>query len=159
MREVLESQPGLHIRQAEVVDLVIEEAEPLRMRVPVRSRDMGDQTNSRDPAPVPAPRTRPQTARRPPPAGRRHHHHHRHLPQRPHPLRRGALSGRPQRRASLRAARRGAARAWAFDLPPQDRHAAAPRRPHHPLGRFEEQPGDADPTPSASAPGRSCSRR
>jgi len=25
MREVLESQPGLHIRQAEVVDLVIEE--------------------------------------------------------------------------------------------------------------------------------------
>ena len=29
MREVLESQPGLHIRQAEVVDLVIEEAEPI----------------------------------------------------------------------------------------------------------------------------------
>jgi tRNA uridine 5-carboxymethylaminomethyl modification enzyme len=28
MREVLESQPGLHIRQAEVVDLVIEEAGP-----------------------------------------------------------------------------------------------------------------------------------
>jgi tRNA uridine 5-carboxymethylaminomethyl modification enzyme len=28
MREVLESQPGLHIRQAEVVDLVIEEGEP-----------------------------------------------------------------------------------------------------------------------------------
>jgi tRNA uridine 5-carboxymethylaminomethyl modification enzyme len=29
MREVLESQPGLHIRQAEVVDLVIEESEPI----------------------------------------------------------------------------------------------------------------------------------
>jgi tRNA uridine 5-carboxymethylaminomethyl modification enzyme len=29
MREVLESQPGLHIRQAEVVDLVIEESGPL----------------------------------------------------------------------------------------------------------------------------------
>ena len=29
MREVLESQPGLHIRQAEVVDLVIEEADSL----------------------------------------------------------------------------------------------------------------------------------
>jgi tRNA uridine 5-carboxymethylaminomethyl modification enzyme len=28
MREVLESQPGLHIRQAEVVDLVIEESDP-----------------------------------------------------------------------------------------------------------------------------------
>src|SRR3954471_20638241 len=28
MREVLESQPGLHIRQAEVVDLVIDESEP-----------------------------------------------------------------------------------------------------------------------------------
>src|SRR5580692_9260032 len=28
MREVLESQPGLHIRQAEVVDLVIEESGP-----------------------------------------------------------------------------------------------------------------------------------
>src|SRR6202789_3625629 len=28
MREVLESQPGLHIRQAEVVDLVIEESVP-----------------------------------------------------------------------------------------------------------------------------------
>ena len=29
MREVLEAQPGLHIRQAEVVDLVIEDAEPV----------------------------------------------------------------------------------------------------------------------------------
>jgi hypothetical protein len=30
MREVLESQPGLHIRQAEVVDLVIEEGSGIR---------------------------------------------------------------------------------------------------------------------------------
>ncbi len=31
MREVLESQPGLHIRQAEVVDLVIEEVAPISL--------------------------------------------------------------------------------------------------------------------------------
>jgi tRNA uridine 5-carboxymethylaminomethyl modification enzyme len=33
MREVLESQPGLHIRQAEVVDLVIDESDERRRRV------------------------------------------------------------------------------------------------------------------------------
>jgi tRNA uridine 5-carboxymethylaminomethyl modification enzyme len=46
MREVLESQPGVHIRQAEVVDLVIEEsASPTELRTPgpepVPSKEMG----------------------------------------------------------------------------------------------------------------------
>ncbi len=31
--------------------------------------------------------------------------------------------------------------------PPEDRNAAPPGRPHHRLDAFEEQPGDADPTP------------
>ncbi len=39
MREVLESQPGLHIRQAEVVDLVVEEADSSRMEDPSRVSD------------------------------------------------------------------------------------------------------------------------
>jgi len=40
MREVLEAQPGLHIRQAEVVDLVIEEAEPSANPVFVDSEEI-----------------------------------------------------------------------------------------------------------------------
>ncbi len=39
MREVLESQPGLHIRQAEVVDLVIEESEPI---APIAEEELPD---------------------------------------------------------------------------------------------------------------------
>ncbi len=91
MREVLESQPGLHIRQAEVVDLVIEEAGPdpaLVLEEPDRNTPA---------CPPSTPRAGPEAARRPPPAGRGHHHHHRHLSEWPDPLRRGALSGGPQR--------------------------------------------------------------
>ena len=108
MREVLESQPGLHIRQAEVVDLVIEEQGiETETRVPQVPRIWGPGKQPASLAELPRPTrprrrvTRPQAARRPPPAGRRHHHHHRNLPQRPDPLRRRALPGRPQRRARL----------------------------------------------------------
>jgi tRNA uridine 5-carboxymethylaminomethyl modification enzyme len=45
MREVLESQPGLHIRQAEVVDLVIEEQGP-------GIRDQGSEAANREPASI-----------------------------------------------------------------------------------------------------------
>ncbi|MGD0156115.1 MAG: tRNA uridine-5-carboxymethylaminomethyl(34) synthesis enzyme MnmG [Terracidiphilus sp.] len=58
MREVLESQPGLHIRQAEVVDLVIEEAGSSdEMGAP--GPDSGTwEGNSADPPEIPRP-TRP----------------------------------------------------------------------------------------------------
>jgi tRNA uridine 5-carboxymethylaminomethyl modification enzyme len=39
MREVLEAQPGLHIRQAEVVDLVIEALEPFCVKGPSQASD------------------------------------------------------------------------------------------------------------------------
>ncbi len=98
MREVLESQPGLHIRQAEVVDLVIED----------RDQGTGDRARQMRTEGLPRPqsalggrvlglklRDGRQTA------GRGHHHHHRHVSEWADPLRRGALSGRPQRRAGL----------------------------------------------------------
>ena len=60
MREVLESQPGLHIRQAEVVDLVIEESGPTNDESgapgpsPLGTRD----SSAADPPEIPRP-TRP----------------------------------------------------------------------------------------------------
>src|SRR6201987_5903357 len=44
MREVLEAQPGLHIRQAEVVDLVIEEQGPTDQRNEGRNTDVDELT-------------------------------------------------------------------------------------------------------------------
>ncbi len=136
MREVLEAQPGLHIRQAEVVDLVLEEtgsgiADPSEDHGRPRPQSAG-----------------PQAAGWAPVAGRSHHHHHWNLSERTDSLRRRALSGRTQRRACQRSSRRGRCGRWAF--------APAGSRPGHRRGStvrtirwdaFEEQPGDADPTP------------
>ncbi len=59
MREVLESQPGLHIRQAEVVDLVIEESDPpIESGAPCHDSETWDNTKADQPAEVPRP-TRP----------------------------------------------------------------------------------------------------
>jgi tRNA uridine 5-carboxymethylaminomethyl modification enzyme len=60
MREVLESQPGLHIRQAEVVDLVIEESGPTNDEVGAPGPDFGtwDGTTADQPPEAPRP-TRP----------------------------------------------------------------------------------------------------
>ncbi len=59
MREVLESQPGLHIRQAEVVDLVIEEAGPsTEMGAPGSSHLGTAETIFSDPSELPRPARR-----------------------------------------------------------------------------------------------------
>jgi tRNA uridine 5-carboxymethylaminomethyl modification enzyme len=60
MREVLESQPGLHIRQAEVVDLVIEESGPTNDEAGAPGPDSGtwDTTSAELPTEIPRP-TRP----------------------------------------------------------------------------------------------------
>ena len=56
MREVLESQPGVHIRQAEVVDLVIEEAvPPTELGAPGPSHLGTGETIFRDPPELPRP--------------------------------------------------------------------------------------------------------
>jgi tRNA uridine 5-carboxymethylaminomethyl modification enzyme len=59
MREVLESQPGVHIRQAEVVDLVIEEAvPPTELGAPGPSHLGTGETIFRDPPELPRPARR-----------------------------------------------------------------------------------------------------
>jgi len=59
MREVLESQPGLHIRQAEVVDLVIEEsAPPTELGAPGPSHSGTGETMLPDPSELPPPARR-----------------------------------------------------------------------------------------------------
>ena len=140
MREVLEGQPGLHIRQAEVVDLVMED----------REQGTGTRRLSAElPRPArPAPaRSGPEVARWPQPAGRRHHHHHGHVSERPDPLRRRALSGRPQRRAGLvllgEALRALGLRTCRLKTGTPPRLDGRTIR----WDAFEEQPGDADPTP------------
>ena len=52
MREVLESQPGLHIRQAEVVDLVIEEDPGFSMEVSASGPDSGTWDSTEIPRPI-----------------------------------------------------------------------------------------------------------
>ncbi len=123
MREVLESQAGLHIRQAEVVDLVIEEQGS-------GVRDQGSEEQglgtrgTRDweldevtelPRPV-RPRRRVlglEAARRAKAAGWGHHYYYGHVSERADSLRRRAVSGGTQRGAGLCSAGRGAARAGA----------------------------------------------
>ena len=78
MRQVLESQPGLFIKQAEVVDVLL--SEKIRRRA--------------------AEGHRPQAPRRPQRLRRSRRHHHRNIPQRTHPLRRAAILRRTQRRAA-----------------------------------------------------------
>jgi tRNA uridine 5-carboxymethylaminomethyl modification enzyme len=56
MREVLESQPGVHIRQAEVVDLIIEESDsPTDLGAPGPSHLGTGETTSADPSELPRP--------------------------------------------------------------------------------------------------------
>ncbi len=97
MREVLESQPNLKIKQAEVADLIVEEASGSRLSGFRQNRDALSIS-------------RTTTGSRTPDAGRRvlgirlrdgrtvgarrRHHHHRNISQRPDPLRRAAISCR-----------------------------------------------------------------
>ncbi len=111
MRQVLESQPRLFIKQAEVVDLVFEEPASGSL---VRPR----------PAWI-AQGTRTSPARWPHGARGSRNHHDRHLPERTYPLRRGALSSRTQRRAAELTAGRSAQAARIARMPAQDGHTTA----------------------------------
>ena len=73
--------------------------------------------------------------RRPGAGGQGRDPRHRHLPRRQAPFRDEQPRRRPRRRARGDRARASAPRAGAAAGPPQDRHAAAPRRPHDRLGR------------------------
>ena len=75
--------------------------------------------------------------------GRRRRADDRHVPVGPDPRRPRALRGGPRRRSAGEDAGRAAARARAAGRAAEDRHAAAPRRPHDRLlARSSEQPGD-----------------
>ena len=129
MRKKLESIPNLFIKQAEVVDLLIDHEG-------LGHREQGTETEQRlipNPCAL-IPRVQGVLLR----DGRkisatRNHRHHRDLPQRPHPLRRAAIHRRPLRRTRQRPPRRIPQEARPPRVPPQDRHASAPRRPHHRL--------------------------
>ena len=117
-------QPNLRIKQAEVVDLVIEESRPLTAddRRPTaddsqrRRRCLG--IILRDGRTVRA---------------ERGGHHHRDVSQRADPLRRADLSCGPFGRAAIRAVGRSAPAPRTARMPPEDRNAAAARCPHHRL--------------------------
>jgi tRNA uridine 5-carboxymethylaminomethyl modification enzyme len=134
MREVLESQPGLHIRQAEVVNLVLEDgagkselgtdavevADLVELPRPIRPRRRVLGLKLRDGRTLLAGATIITTGtflnglihcgEEQYPAGR---------------------SGEP---ASVLLGE-ALARSWTPHLPAQDRNAPSPRWPHHPLGR------------------------
>ncbi len=127
MRQVLESQPNLKIKQAEVADLIVD------------GRRSAADGNGSDACRPPAVDRRPPTRTRSGAAGWPNrwrpgrHHHHRHVSQRPDPLRRAADSRRTQRRAAFGPAGREPQEARPARLPPEDRHAPAPGWPHHRL--------------------------
>ncbi len=141
MREVLESQPNLKIKQAEVADLIVESTQhsafstSLNLCHPERSEALAERSRRTCIFFYPA---RPHYPRHPP-ARRPHrrrpsrHHHDGYIPQRTHPLWRAAVSCRPFRRTQRRSARRSPEEARAAQLSPKDRHSAAPRWPHHRL--------------------------
>ena len=99
MREVLESQPNLKIKQAEVADLITGQVSGVEFQVSGPAPDAGDATfrNSK-------PRSRNQTPRRTHRRRPSSHHHHRNFPQRPDPLWRATISRRTLRRAQCRPA-------------------------------------------------------
>ena len=146
MREVLESQPNLKIKQAEVADLILEQSSVVSRQSSAESPRLvirGAQPTSESISPTTNDLTNATTASPRHPAPRRphrrragRHHHHRHLSQRPDPLRRAAISRRTFRRTRRRPARRSAEATRPARMPPQDRHPAAPRRPHHRLVAF-----------------------
>ncbi len=158
MREVLESQPNLKIKQAEVADLIVESRQFGR-RLSVRRPLMTDEDSRR-------PSSNDSTTRRPTTAslgirlrdGRtvgahRRHHHHRNFSQRPDSLRRTAISCGTFGRAERGSAGRGAEETWPARMPPQDRNPAAARRTHHRLVALSRcSRAMSIRRPSASAP-------
>ena len=111
MREVLEGQPRLFIKQAEVVDLVVERVSEFSESASQRS-----QRTARD---------RRAAARWAGDPRGRGGGHHRDVPEWADPLRRAAVCGGAQRRAGQRLAGRGAEAAGAAGVPAEDRNSAA----------------------------------
>ena len=128
MREVLESQPNLKIKQAEVADLIIEESLCFGRSSLANDPTFTRTTNDNDKRPD-YPRHSP--SRRPNRGRRGRYHHDRHIPQRADPLRRTAISRRTLGRARSRAARRIFEKTRPPGMPAQDRHASATRWAHH----------------------------
>ena len=120
MREVLESQPNLKIKQAEVASLIVEDGQTCH---PEQSEG----------SPAPPAGSRRQTPRRPHCRRASRHHHYRHVSQRPHSLRRAAISCRTLRRSERRPARRSAQEARPARLSAQNRNTAPSGRTHHRL--------------------------
>ncbi len=136
MREVLEGQPCLHIRQAEVADLVFEDRDEAR-------GNREEEDGARGPEGT---RERRRVVGLKLRDGRnllagRHDHHHGHVSQWSDSLRRRAISCRTQRRAGECVAGRSLAAPWPADMPAQNRDPAAPRRAHHPLGSIRRTAG------------------
>ena len=136
MREVLESQPNLKIKQAEVADLIVEarafelssfqlSSESSTAQVDCRRRLIRREARNLKPA-KPSPRDSP--ARRP--HGRRvgRRHHHRNISQRPDSLRRAAISRRTFGRAQRRSAGRGFEEARPARMPASDTLCRVPTR-------------------------------
>ena len=139
MREVLESEPNLKIKQAEVAELIVEQLRRFsRQLQPDQARRAASDQDDVPPKPD-EPRTREarvlgvQAPRRPHRRRAGRHHHHRNVSQRPDSLRRAAVSRRTLRRTECRSARRSAEEARPARLPAEDRNAAAARRTHHRL--------------------------
>ena len=124
MREVLESQPNLKIKQAEVAELIVEE--PVSRQPSAPSKSASDLTENRElRTENPRSDSRHSPPRRPHRRRASRHHHHRHFSQRTDPLRRAAISRRTLRRAECSSARRGSEEARPARMPAEDRNAAA----------------------------------
>ena len=139
MRQVLESEPNLRIKQAEVIDLVWKTSWLVAIGEPKLSRHVRQRVSA-------SAMCAAFGSRRPHGRSRRRHRDHRHISQRTDSLRRKSVSRRTVRRASVGAAGRSLRR-LGLSGPAQDGHAAAARCAHHRFHEFQEQPGDPVPTP------------
>jgi len=173
MREMLESEPNLKIKQAEVAELIVESQVSSESQQHLAISDQQLVNTPVIPSPVEGsvvvletgtrnlnflPRSRRQATRWPHRRRAGHHHHHRHISQRVDPLRRAAISRRTQWRTgcrllgeSLKALGLRGCRLKTGTPPRLDGRSID-------WSKFKEQPGDADPTPSAFAPASGASR-
>ncbi len=132
MKEVLEREPNLHIKQAEVAALIIEDGRALR-----RSSDGW----AEDPM-------------------RRDYHHHRYVPQGLGPYRRAAVQLRAEWRAAVRSARGADSEPRSGMDPAEDRDSAAARFADRSTGRSSSRSSATRSRfRSPSSPQRSTGRK